>query len=62
MPGMLAEEGHVRVRGAAYQQQQRHQDRHDHALENAQQQHGGEGDHRHDELVATHAPYVTQLA
>ena len=59
--GNAPEEGHVRICGAPDQQQQRHHDRHDHTLENAHQQHGGEGDHRHDEFVAADAPDMPQL-
>ena len=60
--GDAAEEGHVGVGGAPDEQQERDHHRHHHALEDAEQQHGGEGDHRHGELEAADPPDVAQLA
>ena len=61
MPGMWPRNATCGLRGAPDEQQERHQDRHHHAFENAQQQHGGESDHRHAEFETADPPHVAQF-
>ena len=51
----------MRVCGAPDQQQDRHEDGDHDALEDSQQKHRRERDHRHAEFPAAHSPHVAQL-